>query len=478
MRARERIGVGIGVIVAAALLGSAHDAAACGACIGPPTENTQVSGHRMILSISKQQTTLYDQLAYVGSPSSFAWVLPIRGQVEVGLSSDLLFELLEQDTDVRLVAPNLNCPPPPSCPGDDRAAAGGVSDAAAAQDGGAVTVISHETVGPYETVQLASTDPHALNAWLDDHGYAVPPDLDPVIAAYLSEGFDFLALKLVPGQGVSAMRPVRVTTPGAAPSLPLRMVAGGAGAKVPIVLFTVGEGPWEPANFPTYRVDSSELVWDWSAGRSNYTSLVSAAFASNAGRTWLAESSIAYSAASLQSRIESAVAWQPSDYGPPSGHYGGSPPADDAGDGGAGDATTAADEDVATLFAGMSPTSVQLTRLRAELPRAALAKDLEMHVPSGWTQIPTYLQVSTSVNAPACPTYPPCGSESGIDPIAIAFGGSPDGSGGSSACSLDRGGAASGGAMVVAAALLALARRRRRTEGETLARGRAKGGES
>ena len=51
----------------------------------------------------------------------------------------------------------------------------------------------------------------------------------PVIDAYVAEGFNFLALKLVPGQGVDSMRPVRVTTPGAAATLPLRMVAAGTG---------------------------------------------------------------------------------------------------------------------------------------------------------------------------------------------------------------------------------------------------------
>jgi hypothetical protein len=32
--------------------------------------------------------------------------------------------------------------------------------------------------------------------------------------AYVEEGFGFVALKLVPGIGVDAIRPVRVTTPG------------------------------------------------------------------------------------------------------------------------------------------------------------------------------------------------------------------------------------------------------------------------
>jgi len=49
----------------------------------------------MILSISQDRTTSWDQITYAGAPSSFAWVLPIKGQVEVGLSSDALFGTLD-----------------------------------------------------------------------------------------------------------------------------------------------------------------------------------------------------------------------------------------------------------------------------------------------------------------------------------------------------------------------------------------------
>jgi hypothetical protein len=50
-----------------------RDAAACGGCFGPPTEkNDVVTDHRMVLSVSPQQTTLYDQIRYSGQPSAFA----------------------------------------------------------------------------------------------------------------------------------------------------------------------------------------------------------------------------------------------------------------------------------------------------------------------------------------------------------------------------------------------------------------------
>jgi hypothetical protein len=89
------------------------EARACGGCFAPPGAETVVTDHRMILSVSKGQTTLYDQIRYQGSPESFAWVLPIVGTVQVGLSSDLLFTGIDNQTTTAVSAPPSNCPTPP-----------------------------------------------------------------------------------------------------------------------------------------------------------------------------------------------------------------------------------------------------------------------------------------------------------------------------------------------------------------------------
>src|SRR4051812_47317239 len=112
-----------------------HDAGACGGCFHPPEESpTVVTDHRMILSVSKEQSTLYDQVKYQGSPSSFAWVLPISGPVDVGLSADIVFGTLDRSTQTTVIAPPQNCPPPPNCGskggfGASNASQGGYADA-------------------------------------------------------------------------------------------------------------------------------------------------------------------------------------------------------------------------------------------------------------------------------------------------------------------------------------------------------------
>src|SRR5262245_34583743 len=92
---------------------------ACGGCFPPPGEqNSVVTDHRMILTVSKSQTTLYDQIQYTGNPREFAWVLPIAGTVDVGLSADSLFSALHNLSAVSVQAPPTNCPAAPICDSD------------------------------------------------------------------------------------------------------------------------------------------------------------------------------------------------------------------------------------------------------------------------------------------------------------------------------------------------------------------------
>ena len=110
--------------------------------------------------------------------------------------------------------------------------------------------------------------------------------MSPIIDAYTTAGFDFIALRLQPGMGVQQMKPVRVVTPGASPSLPLRMVAAGTGPQVAITLFVIGEGRWEPQNFPSGALDPNKLTWNFITQSSDYGTQRLALLATNAGRTW------------------------------------------------------------------------------------------------------------------------------------------------------------------------------------------------
>jgi hypothetical protein len=416
----------LAALVAGALFvpASARDARACGGCFHPPPlpmeTGTVVTDHQMIFVVSPAQTTLYDMIKYSGSPSSFAWVLPIRGTATVGLSSDTVFAALDQVTAPVFIPPVLPpCSVPNNCPacnefGTGSLAAGGGS-ASGSSGGGPppVTVLSQATVGPYDTVQLQSTDPNALNNWLATNGYNIPTDVQPIIAAYVNDGFDFLALRLSPGQGVQAMRPVSVTTPGAGMTLPLRMVAAGTGATVGVTLWVLASGRYEPApgHFTSFTIAPSDLTFDWVTYMDDYATVDQQKEAAMGNAAWLTESSMDIAPYTVENLV----------LGTGNGVFGGSSSSgasatsegytgSDAGDA----AVTALQErtdDLQTLFPGGS-AAVRVTRLRADLSHAALANDLVLQASTDQSALSNQYAITKSVNAPVCPNPPvcPCGS--------------------------------------------------------------------
>ena len=423
----------------------ASDAAACGGCFIQQSESSQVTGHRMVLSVSKTQTTLWDQIKYAGNPSSFAWVLPTKGLVQVGLSSDALFDELVELTSPSVSSPSITCPPP-SC-----ADFGGVSGAESSASGGGVTVVASEVVGPYQTVQLKADDPAALQTWLSDNGYALPADVKPIVDAYVVEGFGFLALKLVPGQGVDSMRPVRVTSPGAGPVLPLRMVAAGTGAITPVTLWVFGEGRYEAANAPNVKLDESALVWDWDSQKSNYAEVVQKQLAASKNKGWLVEAGEPASTFAYTSPLTSLVESDPS-------HSGYGDPNDPM-----SDPVAEAQADVDTLFAGIDPSSLWVTRLHAELSKDALAADLQLGVAADQTPVNrSHVASKTTGTVPMCPPDP-CDGLGGASG-AGAPSGQPTDVGGSG-CSVQHRGGGLDDALAVALGIsglaLLVARRRR-----------------
>lgn len=298
----------------AAVALAAPDARACGGCFAPTSQTSvsTVTGHRMAFAVSPTRTVLWDQFQYDGSPSDFSWVLPILPGAYIEQSNDAWFEALDAVTDTRVTSPQLACLANGSNAG---CACGSSSDsggtAASGKFGGDNVQVVHEgTIGPYDTVTLHSTDPQALHTWLTSNGYAIPTGIDPVINAYVNEGWDFIALRLSPGKGVQEMTPVRVVTPGGEYKLPLRMVAAGVGSFVGITLYVIGSQRYAMPDIAEVSVNDADLSFDFAANTSNYLSLRAKALGQNGGRSFLTS----YAEPQAFSRI----AQSPGTYGPTS----------------------------------------------------------------------------------------------------------------------------------------------------------------
>jgi hypothetical protein len=466
---RSKLVLGVAAAVSALGVAGERKASACGGCFHPPSQTvTDITDEKMLLAVSGTQTTLYDQIEYSGSPSNFAWVLPIHGTVTVGLSADILFQSIDTLTATQIDPPPTNCPSP-NCSYNFGAAsglAGGAAFAAptAEADAAAVTVLSQENVGPYETVQLKSDDGSALDAWLTQNGYNIPPEVQPILDAYVEEGFDFLAMKLLPNAGVQAMRPVRVSTSGASLSLPLRMASIGTGAVTGITIWVVADGRYEPQNFQYFYIPTSQLVWNFATSSSNYTTLRAQQEANYLNAAWEIESSIDLNETlitnvilsggqyygnglSVSNPVEATADYLP--VGDPDAGGG------DAGDSGYESADEVRTEDVAALFTGMAGPSVRVTRIRSDIAQTAMTEDFVLQASADQSELSNVRQVTQSINL-TCPIYQGCnvvGSGTLAEALAsVGDGGDDDasfytetlGSGGSSPVFAGANGGASG----------------------------------
>lgn len=279
------------VILAIPLL-EPRAAEACGGCFSPPETVTTVDSHRMVVSLSATETILWDQIRYSGSPEDFVWVLPVPSEeARVELGSEDFFVLLEAQS-----APVILAPPPPRTFCGQSASVGcgfggaAADDSPAAADAGTgVEVHREETVGPYETVVISSRETGALQLWLGENGYAVPPAVIPTMEWYANAGNAFVVLRLAPGEDTTAMQPIRVRYPGYMASFPLRMVKVGAAQLLELSLWIIADQRYETANYPTVQIDPSRLAWDWNQGRSRYPELFDQTIDEAGGNAWIVE---------------------------------------------------------------------------------------------------------------------------------------------------------------------------------------------
>jgi hypothetical protein len=428
-----------------------EDAAACGACAPTVVDNPSlVSGHRMVVSISAERTILWDAIEYTGNPAGFAWILPVGPGAFIELSNDSFFEALDAVTATRVLSPRVLCQedanqetegnggcngnsqPPPS------AGSTGGGTPLEQGDPGDVQVLHEGALGPYETATIASDDPQALHAWLTTNGYAIPASADPIIAAYVEQKMQFIALRFKTdpnAMGIRTMTPVRVVMPGAAPTLPLRMVAIGTGARVSINLYIIAEGRYRAKGFPEAAVDPAKVEWDFVTLGSNYGDLRDQALASDG---WLTAFSRQYALAEPVPKPSGVAATYATSFGvkdnladlyfaqaaavegtqmlPPECEEaknllsiaGPGTVVSDKCEGAACPAATIGAsalscggwDDLAAALVGQHPSDVWLTRLQANLSQSALGQDLVLEAaPTQETQ-ESWLRAQNGTNIP------------------------------------------------------------------------------
>ena len=230
--------------------------------------------------------TMHVQVAYTGTASEFAWIVPVSDIPELQLSTNRLFQELAWRTQPRFQLEVLEIEP---CEGGYYwyggypEAALSSSSAPSDRDDGTVDVISEQRVGPYETVVLQAQSAEGLLDWLQTNEYLLPDSLDPVLAPYVADGSYFVALRLAKEADVGELSPLALTYEGTRASIPIQLTSIAATEDTePNVLelmrrraYVLGNDRAVPDSY--LHVQVNDLVVDWFRGGFNWEDAITVA---------------------------------------------------------------------------------------------------------------------------------------------------------------------------------------------------------
>jgi hypothetical protein len=184
-------------------------ACGCGAYV-PDSPGASVADERALITWDGRNEDILMSFNISGRSDRAAWVMPVPSAAQVSLGDAKVFDELAAMTAPRLEFrdswwPTFSWLMPQSAS----------QDTAGAPRGAPVAVLSSQRIGPFDVTRLATDDPTALAKWLSDNGFPHPPDLDRNLAPYVTDGWEIVAIKLVPaaqGQSLTGdLQPLRLS---------------------------------------------------------------------------------------------------------------------------------------------------------------------------------------------------------------------------------------------------------------------------
>jgi hypothetical protein len=178
------------IVLAAALTASTAYACGCGMYV-PSDGDAEVSQERALIRWDGSTEDIVMSLGVLGSSSEAAVIMPVPSRADVQLGDATLFDELDELTkplvvEQRKLVFNLSL------------GAGAMPETGAGP--GAVQVLSRQTLGPFDVVNIQTTEAGALRDWLDENGFVFEPQVADVMQPYIDMGWTFVAVRLVPGQ--------------------------------------------------------------------------------------------------------------------------------------------------------------------------------------------------------------------------------------------------------------------------------------
>jgi hypothetical protein len=249
-----------------------HRAYAFGGFWSSQTAPVKQAGEEIVFVDNPDSTvTAIIRITYVGPSQKFAWVVPVPGRPTIGVSSETVFQRLDEATAPQYwveVTVEGTCKPgdSPGAAFDAEAGTGGAPSASNTTAASPVATIDQGSVGPYEYVDVTAGPSHGDPAkvatdWLKRNGYDLTGLESKALSPYLQAGFHLLAFKLTKGTDVGAIRPVILTYESKLPMIPIRPASVAARDDMGIQVWVIGRSRAVPDNYKSLVLNEARIDW-------------------------------------------------------------------------------------------------------------------------------------------------------------------------------------------------------------------------
>jgi len=263
------------------------------------------NAQRIFLSVRGGNTDVVTQVGVPSTTADYGVLIPVPAEPTLDPTPVSMSDLdsLERKTAPTIVkaasddSPSCGCPLP-----------GGSSNKSAGGD--SVQVSTPIAIGPVTAVTITADSGDAINAWLTQNGFAIPPADRPIIDAYSGPGRFFIALRRNDSGATGGATSVGVhfTLPGDQRVLPLGFARLGAASTVAFTVVIAADDVVAPAApYDALTIDALDGATVRAAG---YAPAVAAAITAHGGHAFVMEGSWLGSgiAANIGGRIGSLIA--------------------------------------------------------------------------------------------------------------------------------------------------------------------------
>jgi len=206
------------------------------------------AGEQIVFRQEGSTVTAMVRILYSGDAEDFSWVVPVPNAPELSVGSDNLFDQLDLQTRPQFILERqgqecfVNFAP--TLTADSADGAGSAAEESAAS----VTVVD-QVVGPFDVQTLQSDDPSALATWLAENDYDLTDRGEELIAPYVAEGMQFVAVKLRSGQSSGSIKPLIMRYQSETPVIPIRLTAVAAEEDMGVLVWVVADARAVPDNY-------------------------------------------------------------------------------------------------------------------------------------------------------------------------------------------------------------------------------------